>query len=310
MLSLMSATRCMNHGSRTAVFLGSLLLLSAPVSVCAQVASLTHDDVRRRYVVYTPASYESNPDRQYAVVLNFHGGGMTMAEQMLYTGMNRTADRHEFIVVYPQGTGQDWNVGFEQSYGEGTDDVGFTAALLDRLQQDYRVDRQRVFATGLSRGGFFAHRLAAELSHRVAAIAAVGAPVPQPVIEQQVARAGVFLVGVMLVHGTADRVVLYEGKPGGYLSAEESVRYWTVRNGLVDAGTTLVHFDRDPDDGTSIRINETADGPVRVALITVHEGGHTWSGADPFNIGLPIGRTSTEIDLNEAIWRFFALHRR
>jgi poly(3-hydroxybutyrate) depolymerase len=170
------------------VFLKCLLLLSEPVGVCAQVASLTHDDVRRRYVVYTPASYESSPDRQYAVVLNFHGGGMTMAEQMLYSAMNRTADRHD--------------------------------------------------------------------------------------------------------------------------SAEESMRYWTARNRLVDAGTTLVHFDRDPDDGTSIRIHETAEGAFRVALITVHDGGHTWSGADPFNIGLPIGRTSAEIDLNEVIWRFFALHRR
>jgi polyhydroxybutyrate depolymerase len=272
--------------------------------------SLTHDDVRRRYIVYTPTSYEANPDRQYAVVLSFHGRGSTMAEQMLYTGMNRTADRHDFIVVYPQGIAQDWNVGFEQSYREGSDDVGFTAALLDRLEQDFRVDRQRVFATGLSRGGFFTHRLAAELSHRIAAIAAVGAPMPKPVIDQQAARADVFAVGVMLVHGTADKVVLYEGKPGGYLSASESFSYWLERNGPVEVGTTLVHFDRDPADGTSISIHETADGSHRVALVTIHEGGHTWSGVDPFNLGLNLGRTSAEIDLNETIWRFFALHRR
>jgi polyhydroxybutyrate depolymerase len=291
--------------------LGCLLFASAPAGLYAQVGSIVHDDVRRRYIVYTPASYEASPDRQYAVVLNFHGGGMTMAEQMLYTGMNRTADRHDFIVVYPQGIAQDWNVGFEQSYSEGTDDVGFTAALLDRLEQDYRIDRQRVFATGLSRGGFFTHRLAAELSHRIAAIAAVGAPLPQPVIDQQPGGASsAFKVGVMLVHGTADRIVLYEGKAGGYLSAAESFSYWTASNGVGEVATTLVHFDRDPADGTSIRIHETADGPHRVALVTVHEGGHTWSGADPFNIGLPIGRTSTEIDLNETIWRFFALHRR
>lgn len=298
------------HRSRILAFIGCLLFVSAPGGLSGQVAGLVHDEVRRRFIVYTPASYEANPDRKYAVVLNFHGGGMTMAEQMLYTGMNRTADRHDFIVVYPQGIAQDWNVGFEQSYSEGTDDVGFTAALLDRLDQDYRIDRQRVFATGLSRGGFFTHRLAAELSHRIAAIAAVGAPLPQPVIDQQPAGSGAFAVGVMLIHGTADRIVLYDGKPGGYLSAEESFSYWTARNGLVEVGTTLVHFDRDPADGTSIGIHETADGPQRVALVTVHEGGHTWSGADPFNIGLPIGRTSAEIDLNETIWRFFALHRR
>jgi polyhydroxybutyrate depolymerase len=310
MLSLMSATRCTNHGSRTAVFLGCLLLLSAPVSVRAQVENLMHDDVRRRYIVYTPASYEADPDRQYAVVLNFHGRGSTMAEQMLYTGMNRTADRFDFIVVYPQGIAQDWNVGFDQSYREGTDDVGFTEALLDRLERDYRIDRQRVFATGLSRGGFFTHRLAAELSHRIAAIAAVGAPLPQPVMDEQSAGSGVYAVGVMLIHGTADRIVLYGGKPGGYLSATESFDYWTVRNSVDEVATTLVHFDRDPADGTSIQIHETAKGSQRVALVTIHEGGHTWSGVDPFNLGLNLGRTSTEIDLNETIWQFFALHRR
>ena len=56
---------------------------------------------------------------------------MTMAEQMLYTQMNRAADRHRFIVVYPQGIKQDWNVGFGMSYLAGTDDVGFTQAMLD-----------------------------------------------------------------------------------------------------------------------------------------------------------------------------------
>ncbi len=292
------------------LLLGFLVFLSAPVSVCAQVTSITHNDVKRRYIVYTPTSYEANPERHYPVVLNFHGRGSTMAEQMLYTGMNRTADLHDFIVVYPQGIGQDWNVGFDQSYREGTDDVGFTDALLDRLAQDYRIDPRQVFATGLSRGGFFSHRLAAELSHRIVAIAAVGAPMPKPVIDEQVARSDVFAVGVMIIHGTADRIVLYDGKPGGYLSAEESFTYWTARNGLGEVGTTLAQFDRDPADGTSIRIHETAEGPHRVALVTVHEGGHTWSGVDPFNLGLPLGRTSAEIDLNETIWRFFALHRR
>jgi polyhydroxybutyrate depolymerase len=299
-----------HHRSRILAVRGSLLFVSTPAGLCAQVETLMHDDVRRRYIVYTPASYDANPDRQYAVVLNFHGRGSTMAEQMLYTGMNRTADRFDFIVVYPQGIAQDWNVGFDQPYREGTDDVGFTVALLDRLEQDYRIDRQLVFATGLSRGGFFTHRLAAELSDRIAAVAAVGAPMPQPVIDQQSPRSGVYAVGVMLIHGTADRIVLYEGKPGGYLSAEESFDYWRARNGQDEVGTTLVHFDRDPADGTSIRIHQTAGGPYGVALVTIHEGGHTWSGVDPFNLGLNLGLTSAEIDLNETIWRFFALHRR
>jgi len=107
---------------------------------------------------------------------------MTMAEQMLYTRMNQTADLEGFIVVYPQGIDQDWNVGFGVSYQYGTDDVGFTEALLDQLQKDFRVDPRRIYAAGLSRGGFFCHRLAAERSHRIAAVATVGASMPIPVL--------------------------------------------------------------------------------------------------------------------------------
>jgi polyhydroxybutyrate depolymerase len=49
---------------------------------------------------------------------------------------------------------------------------------------------------------------------------------------------------------------------------------------------------------------------MSVALATVREGGHTWPGADPFNVGLPIGKTTRDIDANEVIWHFFDKHRR
>ncbi len=101
--------------------------------VNAQVKSLVVNDVKRRYIVYVPKSYEAVKDKNFPVVFNFHGGGMTMAEQMLYTQMNKTADKHDFIVVYPQGIKQDWNVGFDISYTEGTDDIGFIDSLLTSL---------------------------------------------------------------------------------------------------------------------------------------------------------------------------------
>ncbi len=287
-----------------------LLIAAPPIAAHAQVKSLTHQGEKRRYIVYTPPSYGTHHDRKYAVVLNFHGGGMTMAEQMLYSRMNDAADTHDFIVVYPQGLRQDWNVGFETSYRDGNDDVGFTEALLDQLEQDFRVDRGRIYATGLSRGGFFTHRLAAELSHRVAAIAAVGAPLPVPVEELQMPRGPALPVGVMLVHGTADRVVMYDGKEGGYLSASASHAYWSRRNGLAGAAESTRRIDRDPGDSTTVTILESGDGRHAAALVTIHGGGHTWAGAAPFNIGLPLGRTSREIDLNAIVWRFLDMHRR
>ena len=82
-----------------------------------------------------------------------------------------------------------------------TQDVDFVRALLDRLEAERCVDRRRVFATGMSNGGFFANLLGCALAARIAAIAPVagaldlGACVP--------ARP----VPVLLLYGRADRVV-------------------------------------------------------------------------------------------------------
>lgn len=287
----------------------SLLLLLAtcfPALAQAQVQTLPHKDVKRRYIVYTPPAYHSAPQQAFPVVFNFHGGGMTMAEQMLYTQMNRAADRHGFIVVYPQGIKQDWNVGFGMDYLAGTDDVGFTQAMLDKLKQDYRIDARRVYATGLSRGGFFALRLAAELPQHFAAVASVGAPMPEPVVAH---HGKPEKVGMLLIHGTADQVVLYQGKAGGYLSADDTLRYWAKVNGIAANLTQRRLLPAATGDDLKASLLEQANGQQSVALVTIDGGGHTWPGADAFNIGLPIGKTSSSIDANEVMWEFFGRHR-
>jgi len=284
-----------------------LIFACSAAPALAQVKSLVHKDEKRRYLVYTPASYAAQPQRALPLVFNFHGSGMTMAEQMLYTQMNRAADRHGFIVVYPAGIKQDWNVGFGMSYLEGTDDIGFTKALLAKLKQDYRIDGERVYATGLSRGGFFALRIAAELPQLFTAVASVGAPMPDPVIRHH-APAG--KVGVLLLHGTADGVVAYGGKADDYLSAQASYDYWLKHNGGVQGPASRRSIDADPADGAAVDWVEQGNGRQSVALATIRDGGHTWPGADPFNIGLTIGKTTRDIDANEAIWDFFSRQRR
>ncbi|QKY04286.1 hypothetical protein G3257_19840 [Janthinobacterium lividum] len=286
-----------------------LVLACTSLPVLAQVSSLVHKEEKRRYIVYTPEAYQSQPQQNFPVVFNFHGGGMSMAEQMLYTQMNKTAERHRFIVVYPQGIKQDWNVGFGMDYLAGTDDVGFTQAILSKLKQDYRIDDKRVYATGLSRGGFFALRLAAELPQQFAAVASVGAPMPEPVRQHHQQKDK---VGMLLIQGTADKVVLYEGKAASYLSAEDTFAYWRRHNGIDGAVPAARLLPTVPGDDTQVTHVEQGNGTggAGVALLTVKEGGHTWPGADAFNVGLPIGKTTRAIDANEVMWEFFSQHRR
>jgi polyhydroxybutyrate depolymerase len=221
--------------------------------------------------------------------------------------MNEAAEKHQFIVVYPQGIKQDWNVGFDMSYQKGSDDVGFIKALLASLQKEFRIEKMKVYATGLSRGGFFCHRLAAEVPESFSAIASVGGPLPDSVAYF---HKNIIPVGVMLVQVDQDQVVSYEGKDKAYRSAMGTFEYWKKHNGLGMASMKQMIIDPVKKDSTSVHIIEAKGNSFSISLVSIRGGGHTWPGSDPFNIGFPLGRTSKDIDVNDIIWKFLSQHSR
>jgi polyhydroxybutyrate depolymerase len=91
------------------------------------------------------------------------------------------------------------------------DDVGFIKALLQVLPSRMCIDPSRIYATGVSNGGGFAARLGCELSSQIAAIAPVagGYRSLDPCHPDRP-------VAVLEIHGTADTVVPYDGKPPDY----------------------------------------------------------------------------------------------
>ena len=283
------------------------LLLVHAFTALAQLKPFPFEGAKRKYLIYIPASYHPDSAQPWPLVFNFHGGGMTVAEQMLYTGMNETADKHHFIVVYPAGIDEDWNVGYDMDYQGGTNDTGFIMALLDSLKQEYRIDPKAVFATGLSRGGFFCHRLAAEMPEVFAAVASVGAPLPDSVKHY---HRSAEKISVMQVHGTADEIVKYGGKTGGYASAMATFHYWLNHNRLQHQKVSKRQTDIDLNDGTRVESMEVSDQNTTVSLLTVENGGHTWPGRNPFNIGYPLGKTTQDIDINELMWQFFDRNRK
>ncbi|NQX40984.1 polyhydroxybutyrate depolymerase [Pedobacter steynii] len=274
-------------------------------TVSAQMQSFKFKQAKRKYIVYLPKTYDAK--KTYPLLYNFHGGGMTATEQMFYSGMNKTADKLNFIVVYPSGINADWNVGFEMSYLNGTDDIGFIKALNDTLRRRYNINTKAVFATGLSRGGFFCHRLATEMPETFAAVASIGGALPDSV---KYYKRSDQKIAVMQVSGTADQVVNYNGKAGAYSSALSTFDYWISHNRLSLKQKKERSIDRDKKDGTSILITEVADQGTEVMLVSIQEGGHTWPGSDPFNIGFPLGKTSTEININELMWDFFSRNKK
>lgn len=155
---------------------------------------------------------------------------------------------------------------------------------------------------------FFVKELPVNYLINLPPIASVGATMPQPVIKHN--NRTRTNIGVMIIHGTADEVVKYEGKKDGYLSAAETYEYWKRQNVLNNSKETSKTIDRNKTDGTKVLILESMNDSRYVSLVTITEGGHTWTGADSFNIGLPIGKTSQDINLNQLIWEFFAKNRK
>jgi polyhydroxybutyrate depolymerase len=166
----------------------------------------------RTYRLYVPQGLA----RGAPAVLVMHGSGQNGAQMRIETGygFERLADERGFVVVYPNADEGYWNacniVGGGGADGRDVDDVGFLIALADKLVDETGVDPDRVFATGISRGGFMAFRLALEAPTRFRAIAAVAANVPTP-RNFKCKPAGDGTSSVMIMNGTEDPLVPYDG---------------------------------------------------------------------------------------------------
>src|SRR6185503_15769527 len=89
-------------------------------------------------------------------------------------GMNTKSDQAGFILVMPNGFQNSWNAG-TCCGGASTsklDDVALFRALLAEVGKHVNVDLRRVYATGLSNGGYMSYRLACDAADIFAAVAA------------------------------------------------------------------------------------------------------------------------------------------
>ncbi len=254
----------------------------------------------RVFDVHVPAKYD--PARRTPVVFDFHGFTSDEKQQALLSGLNAKADEAGFVAVHARGTGVplSWNAGAccGQAAGQGgepVDDVRFVRDMLDRLESQLCVDEKRVYATGMSNGGFLSHRLACEMSDRIAAIAPVAG-----VLGLQ-ACAPSRHVPVMHFHGTLDTLVPYRGEPmKGFPSVASTINAWAERNGCSSA---KVETFRKVD--TVCETHQGCADGATVTLCTVQGGGHTWPGGLPVP---PLGHTTSNLSATDAMWDFFAAH--
>ena len=263
-------------------------------------ASITHDGMERDYIIYVPEIYDGST--AVPLVLNFHGFGSGASQQMFYGDFRDIADTEGFLLVHPEGTtligNQFWNVGFP-GLSSTIDDVGFTEALIDELATLYTIDLDRVYATGMSNGGFMSFLLACQLSEKIAAVASVTGSMTQDTFDDCNAQ---LPTPVLQIHGTEDDVVLYN-ENNLSLPIPDVISYWVDHNNCETTPTTTMLPDVDVSDGSTIEysVYEDGDNGITTEHMKVIGGGHTWPGSILNSAG-----TNQDIDASMEIWLFFS----
>jgi polyhydroxybutyrate depolymerase len=298
----------------------SFVVLAASLCACAAAANtvermMTVDGVARSYLLHVPADLDKQ--RPMPLVLVFHGGGSTPAMMERLTRFSELADRERFIVCYPAGLQRHWNDGRDpKAMGAraDVDDVRFVAALIDAIAREQAVDRKRVFATGISNGGFFSHYLGARLSAEIAAIAPVAGGIAErfrPEFHPAVP------VSVLVIQGTDDPLVPIgggevRGRRGRFVSTDEAIALWLRTDGIAGAPMVKELADTDPRDGcrTTARIWSGGSRGAEVSYYEVTGGGHTWPGGAQYLSRALVGVASNDFNATEVIWQFFKTHPR
>ena len=290
------------------LFLGGLFWLTASVVTLAAPVSetLKTGGTLRSYWLVSPEGLDRTKPAPLLMVL--HGSAGSGEDMMAVTrrGFEQLAAKEKFVLVYPDALERRWN-----DQGGIVDDVGFLLAVVDKLVADGMVDKNRVYATGISNGGMMAQRLACEQAERIAGIATVAGGLPEPLLAT---CKPVRPLPVLVIHGTDDPIVPWAGGAvagfedfGKVLSARETAGFWAANNRCGDGGVIMPEPDRDPRDGTRVKMEVFASCPAGAAvkLAAIEGGGHTWPGGYQYLPERFIGRTSQDVDANMLIWNFF-----
>lgn len=187
-----------------------LMVLSALNACSAQSASRLIESEEEtvtieklHYYLYFPEAYENEKDTDFPLLLFLHGGGESgNSLSALKTNgppkLIAEGRQFPFIILAPQNPHQKkwWN-------------TRAVMQLLDTVIAKNRVDRKRIYLTGLSRGGGAAWELAVQYPDRFAALAVVCGMAPIPYagwIDKDLA--------IWVFHGTKDESIAFSESEG------------------------------------------------------------------------------------------------
>jgi len=250
-------------------------------------ASLTVDRELRGYRLFEPPSITQASS--IPLVIAVHGGPSNADQWASITGLDAEASAAGFLLAYPNGCNGFW---FDMSGNPKATDIDFIRAVIDRLESQFRVDRNRLFVVGASGGSVMAYQLACDPSTRIAALASVSGTMLSPG-DCKPARP----VSILEMHGTDDAQLPWDGGgPHNAISVDDLIKRWRANDGcngdpvVSESGITQTSIWKNCQSGTVVRLDKVVGGH------------HTWFGSTV----PPTDPVPGEPDANAVIWNFFS----
>ena len=292
---------------------------SAGPALTPASATIDRPEGPRGYLVAAPTG--TTPGGR-ALVIVLHGAGAS-AQQVLGLAFPPSplslwleiAAREQLVVIAPDAGKGGWSDCFASDERVAKkNDVAFIGALIEHAIASHDVDPARVYLIGVSRGGWMAYAVAAEIPHRLAAFSVVLASMPPP----SRAKAPKTPLSALIFGCTADPMIYYRGgKPWYALGFAEPVRgieatvqAWRELAALPDAPQITKLPQSDTRGRTSVTRHTWGHAPdgLQVVLYRIDGAGH----AEPSRlkryprfINWMTGLQNADLEVAEAAWDFF-----
>lgn len=244
--------------------------------------NVTRPEGVRTFWVSVPAQY-AKINGFIPVLFNFHGLGDNCARWGPVSNFSIWANQPDtaFIYVYPCTVAGEvgWNAGTCCLNNSKVDEVAFVRAIFQSLlDSGARVDKSRVWSTGMSNGGFMTEMLGCQASDIFTGIASVtGDTIVLPGGAQGLLNCDKSYTATSLkvlhIHGTADALVPWNGWPVLQFPAIPlDVQSWALRIGCQNVSYNT--WTTGPYHNLIYDQCQTDDSLVE--FVIVDGGAHTW----------------------------------